>query len=211
MLSFALNAGQPQPCISRHNKPSSCRTWPRHRPQSTAALFSLQLSLLVPVSVSGGDVQRIRIERRQVMKRWLIVLSLLSAAFVTLTIQGLARADSQSAAVAKAEKAARPWLALVDAARFSKSWETASITFRLGVTEEKWKESLQQVQGQTGSLKSRSLLHSEYTTSLPGGPAGEYVVIQYNSAFTKGSYVETLVMMLDGGKWKAAGYFVKPA
>jgi len=54
------------------------------------------------------------------------------------------------------------------------------------------------VEHQTGALKSRSPLHSEFTTSLPGAPTGKYVVVQYKSKYAKtSSAVETVIMMLD--------------
>jgi hypothetical protein len=47
--------------------------------------------------------------------------------------------------------------------------------------------------------------------NLPGAPAGQYVVMQFDSSFAnKHSAVETVTFMLEeGGQWRAAGYFIK--
>ena len=49
-----------------------------------------------------------------------------------------------------------------------------------------------------------------YTKTLPGAPAGEYVVIQYDSNFEhQQAAIETLVPTLDGdGQGRVSGYFV---
>ncbi|MGA7319684.1 MAG: DUF4019 domain-containing protein, partial [Candidatus Sulfotelmatobacter sp.] len=62
-----------------------------------------------------------------------------------------------------------------------------------------------------GKMLSRKLKSATYTTTLPGAPDGEYVVIQYESGFEhKQSAVETVTPMLDkDGKWKVSGYYIK--
>ncbi len=51
----------------------------------------------------------------------------------------------------------------------------------------------------------------QYATSLPGAPDGQYVVIQYKTAFeNKKAGVETITPMLDKDKkWRVSGYFIK--
>ncbi|MBM4320898.1 MAG: DUF4019 domain-containing protein, partial [Deltaproteobacteria bacterium] len=54
------------------------------------------------------------------------------------------------------------------------------------------------------------LKSARYQTSLPGAPDGEYVVIQFESSFeNKRSAIETITPMLDSGKWRVSGYFIK--
>jgi hypothetical protein len=47
--------------------------------------------------------------------------------------------------------------------------------------------------------------------SLPGAPDGEYVVIQFKTAFENKKFaIETVTPMLDGdGKWRVSGYFIR--
>ena len=87
-------------------------------------------------------------------------------------------AESPAPAVAQAQKAAEAWLALVDQGQYAKSWEEAASFFRGAVGKDAWVSAVGGVRGQVGKLKSRQLKSAQYTTSLPGVPAGEYVVIQ---------------------------------
>ncbi|MEW6571079.1 MAG: DUF4019 domain-containing protein [Nitrospirota bacterium] len=51
----------------------------------------------------------------------------------------------------------------------------------------------------------------QYTTSLPGAPDGEYVVLRYKTVFeNKKSSIEIVTPMLDkDGKWRVSGYYIK--
>jgi hypothetical protein len=59
-------------------------------------------------------------------------------------------------------------------------------------------------------MKSRELISADYTKTLPGAPAGEYVVIRYNTTFETRKAVETVTPMKDmDGTWKVSGYYVQ--
>jgi hypothetical protein len=62
-----------------------------------------------------------------------------------------------------------------------------------------------------GKLVSREFKSTHYTTSAPGAPDGQYVIIQYNTSFeNKKSAVETVTPMLEqDGKWRVSGYYIK--
>ena len=62
-----------------------------------------------------------------------------------------------------------------------------------------------------GEIKSRNLKSATYSTTLPGAPDGQYVVIQYESSFAhKKSARETLPPMIDtDAKWHVSGYFIR--
>jgi len=115
-------------------------------------------------------------------------------------------ADEQ-AAIAAAEK----WLLLIDRSDVEESWNQAAELFKNALTVEKWQESLAPVQALTGKLISRKLKSKRYATELPGAPDGEYVVIEYETAFEKKrNGTETVVPMKDpDGVWRVSGYFVK--
>ena len=51
----------------------------------------------------------------------------------------------------------------------------------------------------------------EYTTTLPGAPDGEYVVVKHATSFeNKADATETLIAMKDkDGTWRVSGYFIK--
>ena len=121
------------------------------------------------------------------------------------TVQdGLAK---QKAAIAAAEK----WLALVDAGKYSASWTDAATYFKAAGSAAKWEQALNDGRGSFGKLISRKLKSAVYRTSLPGAPDGQYVVIQYDTAFeNKKDAVETVTPMLDkDGQWRVSGYYIK--
>lgn len=112
---------------------------------------------------------------------------------------------------AQALTAARTWLVLVDEGMYGESWETAAAYFKRAITKEKWEQMLTAVRNPLGNLVSREIISKTYTQSLPGAPDGEYVVIQFKTAYkNKKSAVETVTPMLDNdGAWRVCGYYIK--
>jgi hypothetical protein len=110
-----------------------------------------------------------------------------------------------------AQQSAESWLALVDSGKYAESWQEAAPVFKAAVTKEQRQGLLRGSRDPLGKMLSRKLKSATYTTTLPGAPDGEYVVIQYESGFEhKQSAVETVTPMLDkDGKWKVSGYYIK--
>ena len=121
----------------------------------------------------------------------------------------VARAEEsrQEAAV----EAAQTWLVLVDTGDYAQSWETAAEFFKGAVAKEQWGTSLTGVRGPLGALVSRAVHSAQYATELPGAPDGEYVVIQFESAFEeKRSAAEMVTPMREqDGTWRVAGYYIR--
>ena len=140
------------------------------------------------------------------MKRTLLCLVV-----ILLAIPSTFAISQDSAKEKAALKAAKAWLALVDAGKYAASWQEASGYFRGAVTREQWEQSLKGVRKPLGAVISRKVLETMHTTYLPGAPDGEYVVIQYESSFdNKKNAVETVTPMLDkDGKWRVSGYYIK--
>lgn len=113
------------------------------------------------------------------------------------------------------EKAAQPpaeaWLKSVDGGKYAESWTEAAELFKKAVTQQQWESALQQVRTPLGKLSARKLKSANYTKTIPGAPAGEYVMIIYDASFEKLKVAsETITMMLEkDNKWKTAGYFIK--
>lgn len=91
------------------------------------------------------------------------------------------------------------------------SWSQASSLFRGAVTRDAWVAAVKSVRGPLGAVRERKLKSAEYTTTLPGAPDGEYIVIQYETVLErKAAAVETVTPMLDtDGQWRVSGYFIK--
>lgn len=142
------------------------------------------------------------------MMRRRILIALLLGMFILL-VHSVGRANQQ--AEAEAVEAAEEWIALVDGGKYSESWNAAAELFKKAVSKDQWKQSLAAVREPLGRVISRSLRSKTHTTTLPGAPDGEYVVIQYESSFEhKKSAVETVTPMLDkDGSWRVSGYYIR--
>jgi hypothetical protein len=115
--------------------------------------------------------------------------------------------DPEEAAVA----AAQAWLALVDAGEYGQSWDQAAELFRNAVSREEWERMAGGVRKPFGALVSRELKAAQATTTLPGAPDGEYVVVHFAASFeNKQSAFETVTPMKDAdGVWRVSGYYIK--
>ena len=120
-------------------------------------------------------------------------------------------AEKHDDAEKKAVESAEAWLKLVDQGKYGDAWDLSAEYLKNAVSKEDFAKSLAAARKPLGNVKSRELKSKQYATSLPGAPDGEYVVIQFKTAFeNKKSAVETITPMLDKDKkWRVAGYFIK--
>jgi hypothetical protein len=137
---------------------------------------------------------------------WILSMVLIGAAMLPN-----ARAADQAAATAAAAIAAQSWLKLVDQGDYHGSFEQASSLSKSVVGPEQWSRQVGAVRKALGALISRQQKSATYSTSLPGAPDGQYVVIQYDSSFqNKKSAIETVTPMLDkDGQWRVSGYQIR--
>jgi hypothetical protein len=135
------------------------------------------------------------------MKRFLLLFVLLFTAL----------AFCQSSREQAATDAATNWLKLTDAGLYNVSWDAAAPLFQNAVTKERWSQALRGVRTPLGNALSRRVKSAKYTTTLPGAPDGEYVVIQFETSFeNKSSAIETVTPMLaKDGTWRVSGYFIR--
>lgn len=117
----------------------------------------------------------------------------------------------EAAAKQAAVEAAEAWLAVLDAGQYEKTRDEAAALFRNAVPKEQWQQSIKMLRDRCGRLVSRQLLSKKYTADMPNAPAGEYVIIQYQTRFqNRTAAVETITPMLDrDGKWRVSGYYIK--
>ena len=100
---------------------------------------------------------------------------------------------------------------MVDAGNYTESWRAAAGFFQTAVPQDKWEKTIAVVRSPLGDLVSRQLKSAQYAKSLPDAPAGNYVVLQFDTAFAnKKTAVETVTPMLAAdGTWKVSGYYIK--
>ena len=137
------------------------------------------------------------------MKR-LFVIALIVASFTPWML-------AQVASTEAAQKAAESWFALIDKGGYGASWDQSSEMLKAAVSKEQWEKALSNSRGQFGKVISRKLKSATFTTTLPGAPDGQYVVIQYETSFeNKKSSVETITPQLaKDGQWRVSGYYIR--
>ena len=117
----------------------------------------------------------------------------------------------QAEAIEKAVEAADPWLKLVDGEQYLRSWETAAEYLKNTIDRKDFVKALGTSRKPLGAVESRVLESKEFARSAPGAPDGQYVILQYQTSFTKKkSATETVTPMLDHDKkWRVSGYYIK--
>ena len=120
---------------------------------------------------------------------------------------GPALGDAASAARA----AAQTWLKAADAGDGARTWNLAAPLFQQSIAVERWTQALATARTPLGAVQQRALSSSTHATTLPGAPDGDYVVMQFHTAFEhKASAVETVTTARQSdGSWRVTGYFVK--
>lgn len=132
--------------------------------------------------------------------------SVITILLILLPMLGMASEQKKQ----EAAQAAGKWLALVDGLQYQESWNRAAILFKAQVPAKQWIHAISAARNPLGNMVSRKLVNATYTTSLPGAPDGEYVVLQFKTGFqNKQDAIETVTPMLDRGQWRVSGYYVR--
>jgi len=141
------------------------------------------------------------------MKRFL-TLNLAALAIIAAPLPAFAQ---DAAAVAKAQAAATAWLPSMDSGDYARSWDMAASVFQAQSSKMVWESTAKTARSPFGTVKSRQLLSAKAAGTVPGVPAGQYVLVQYRTDFAnKSNAIETVIPVLDkDGSWKVAGYQVQ--
>ncbi len=139
------------------------------------------------------------------MRKLVVVIAVALAAASALA------GAAENGAVAKAQGAANAWLALADAGKYGATWDEAAAIFKSSISRTDWEKALTRVRSQLGAVTGRTVKSATFTTTLPGVPDGEYVVVQCDTRFeNKAAAVETVTAMHEkDGAWRVAGYFIR--
>ena len=110
-----------------------------------------------------------------------------------------------------ARASATAWLKTLDAADYPATWRTASEAFKAAIAADAWGQAAKAARSPLGQVKSRAERSATFRRTLPGAPDGEYIVIQFETAFEKKAQaVETITATHEpDGNWRIGGYFVK--
>ena len=138
-------------------------------------------------------------------------MAIAAAALLAAALHGGMAAETDSVDVTAALRAADEWLLLIDRGAYGEGWERADRAIQDAMPRARWEVALEQLRGKLGGVDRRKLRAANYVRELPGAPPGEYVVIQYDTAFaTRPLSVETVTPARQpDGSWKVSGYFLR--
>jgi hypothetical protein len=136
-------------------------------------------------------------------------ISWMSTALILLAVVSGARAEDE--AMAPARTSARAWLALLDEARYEDAWKEAGELLQAAVSREEWSRKWAVTRLPLGSIDSRAVRSSEFATTMPRAPEGEYAVLKFDTAFENGqTALETVILRKESdGMWRVSGYFIR--
>jgi hypothetical protein len=103
------------------------------------------------------------------------------------------------------------WLALIDAGKAGEAWDLASPMMKSSVARNKFVSGVRDMRKAYGKLASRTAVKFARAHSMPGGPDGDYALIEYELTFANGKKAsEQLTWMLGlDEQWRVAGYYIR--
>lgn len=105
---------------------------------------------------------------------------------------------------------AKTWLKLVDGEQYGDSWDNGSEIFRMTISKDEWTRLLNKVRQPLGRVTTRDVIDQRFATDPKGLPAGDYMVLLYNTTFSnKPSAIELVTLRFENGRWKVLTYQVK--
>ena len=118
--------------------------------------------------------------------------------------------DPKSAAELAAERQALGFLGYLDQGRYAESYAYTGMLLRAQADQKTFAEKVEQARAATGSLQARELIDANEVDTVPGAPAGDYVVLHYHASFAnRPDAVETLTLAFANGYWRVNGYYIK--
>jgi hypothetical protein len=119
-------------------------------------------------------------------------------------------ADPHTAEEQAAERQALGFLGYLDNGRFADSYAYTGMLIRSQLDREVFASQVEKARTGTGALQARELIDAGYSTTVPGAPEGQYVVLHYRSSFAnRPDTVETLTLAMAKGYWRVDGWYIK--
>jgi hypothetical protein len=138
-------------------------------------------------------------------------IALLLGTLVFLAAASASAFGSPTPAPESALTAAHAWLTQIDAGNYEDSYGVGCRALHNKVDAQKWGTILTTFRTPLGAVLDRKITESSYNPNGFEGLEGECAIITYTTSF-KGleSAKEVIVLKLEDGKWRGAGYNVGP-
>jgi Protein of unknown function (DUF4019) len=130
-------------------------------------------------------------------------------ALMALLLTG--NAGAQDARTSSVQSAARRWLAMVDRGDVAASYAGMSKLFKDSISQGNWAISVKQVRTPLGPIVERSMLSTQFSTTMPKAPDGDYSLVIFRTAFANKTDVrETVTLSREAdGVWRVVGYMAR--
>jgi len=107
-------------------------------------------------------------------------------------------------------EAAKKWLELLDTDKAGLAWDNASKQLKSVVKRDQFVAQMRGVRKPLGKLQSREAVKFGRANELPGAPAGDYTLIEFEAKYKNGKLAEQVVWSIEEGDiWRVAGYFYR--
>ena len=107
-------------------------------------------------------------------------------------------------------EAAKKWLELLDTDKAGLAWDNASKQLKSVVKRDQFVAQMRGVRKPLGKLQSREAVKFGRANELPGAPAGDYALIEFEAKYKNGKLAEQVVWSIEEGDiWRVAGYFYR--
>jgi len=141
------------------------------------------------------------------MKPTLLIAGILCFLFTTMP-KVLASAEDEIDSALATSKA---WVAQIDAGQYDESYEAGCDAMHDKVPQDRWAQVLKALRVPWGPVVNRTQVSHIYKPNGYEGSEGEFMVITYDTSFTKlGEATEVVVLRWEDGKWRGAGYNAEP-
>ncbi len=113
--------------------------------------------------------------------------------------------------LAAARTTGESWLLLIDRKNYNSSWDQAAATMKLLVDKKGWNQAMTKLRQPLGSVSARTLKDVRTAQNPPGAPAGDYVVLVYDTKFSGRAGANEMVILIkeSDGKWRVMSYFAR--
>lgn len=106
--------------------------------------------------------------------------------------------------------AAQDWLKTLDDGQYGAAWAESSAIFQATLQQNRWVSLQDQLRKPMGRVISREMIDQRIALDPKGLPAGQYMVLIYNTTFSnKPSAIELVTLRMENGQWKVLTYQVK--
>jgi hypothetical protein len=118
--------------------------------------------------------------------------------------------DPHGADEQAAERQALGFLGYLDQGRFADSYDYTGMLIRAQVDRASFTSQIEKARAGVGAMQARDLIDAAYSTTVPGAPEGQYVVLHYHTNFAnRHDVVETLTLAFAKGYWRVSGYYIR--